>query len=574
MEYHIVYREGPEAPVARRGYQQVHLPRIAVLPTYDEARLYMRMVAMMDRHIYGKGKNGNYRVRALPFDLAPDQFEPILDDYCAGWKWDSYPHYSLFAYPFRFDGFGQGKFEAYSSVFYGFETSVDRAYSEKISADTTPEFKCGDLVLLRGFEYRPETYAVVAALWTHGGLVQKLETTDAWNGGYQFVFMYESGILGSDHAHVAFDFEMLPVGENLSHKYRILKLLSRHYKGEAPIPHDLYVRLTKELVLSEDIEAFPFSLFEDGGTSFGPPYRSTVAEEVKAFLEASKHEVQIEKGPPELQTVFVVIAMELDCGLGQGLVNALSLCESPAMFSSFQQAKEFLSFLCVRSRDEDSNPEWEIMRHRYLDKLPLDVEPSLPYSFNFRVQIVELLMPSETTTDEEFVQSLAFEELVKHTWCYNVDEALMWESSAPEVPNFDRFAFEGRYEVGDLVYVVPQTIDPESESIRGEVAVVSEAPISKEAWLASGEEPASWNPFYTVDFADGRYYLQHFHVPESSLFRVDFAIRENQAFLPLWSKYLRGELAFPDGLADRIRARTVLLRKCPRYDFDTGCIVD
>jgi hypothetical protein len=183
-------------------------------------------------------------------------------------------------------------------------------------------------------------------------------------------------------------------------------------------------------------------------------------------------------------------------------------------------------------------------------------------------------MPSEATTDEEFVESLAFEELVKHTWCYNVDEALMWESPAPDVPNFERYAFESRYSVGDLVYVVQQAIDPESESIMGEVAVVSEVPVSKEAWLASGQEPAAWNPFYTVDFADGRYYLQHFHVPESSLLLVDFAVREDQAFLPFWSKHLRGDLAFPDGLADRIRARMVLLRKCPRYDFDSGCIVE
>jgi len=573
MEYHIVYREGPEAPVERRGYQQVHLPRIAVLPTYDEARLYMKIVAMMDRHIYGKGKNGTYCVRALPFDLPPDQFEPILDDYCAGWKRDLVPHYALFAYPFRFDGFGQEKFLGYPLVFEGFETRVENAYSDKICAELTPAFMCGDLVLLRGWDYRPDTYAVVTTLGTHGQFVQNLEPADVWNGLYGFVFMYESGILGSDYAHVAFDFEMLPVGDDLPHKYRILKLLSRHYKGEAPIPHDLYVRLTEELVLSEDVEAFPFGLFGGCEITFAPPYRSTVAEEMKALFEASRGEVHIEKGPPELQTVFVVIAMELDYSLGEASVEAFRLCESPVMFSSFQQAKEFLSFLCARSRHEDDNPAWETLQQRFLDKLPLNGQPSLPYTCNFRGQIVELLMPSETTTDEEFVQSLAFEELVKHTWCYNVKEALLWESPAPERTNFERYAFEGRYKLGDLVYVVQQAIDPESESIMGEVAVVSDVPVSKEAWLASGEVPAAWNPFYTVDFTDGNYYLQHFHVPESSLLRADFPVQENQAFLPLWSKHLRGELAFPDGLADRIRARTVLLRKCPRYDFDTGCIV-
>lgn len=574
VEYHIVYREGPEVTVARRGYQQVHVPRLAVFSTYDEARLYMQMVAMMDRHIYGKGKNGSYCVRALPFDLTPDQFEPILEDFSAGWKRDFDPHYSLFAYPFRFDGFGQKKFEAYPLVFDGFDTRVGIAYSEKICAELTPDFKCGDLVLLRGWDYRPDTYAVVTTLGTQGGLVQKLEAADVWNGLYGFVFMCESGILDSDYAHVALDFEMLPVGDNLPPKYRILRLLSRHYTGEAPIPGDLYVRLTEELVLAEDIDAFPFGLFEEFDITVHPPYRSKVMEEVKALPEASKRVMHIEKGLPELQTVFVVIAMEMDYSLGQDLVEAFGLRESPAMFSSFQKAKEFLLFLCAQVRDDDTNPGWEIMQQRFLDRLPLDVEPSLPYSSNVMVQIVELLMPCETITDEELVQSLAFEDLVRHTWCYNVDGALLWESPAPERAHFERYPFEGRHKVGDLVYVVPQTIDPESESIMGGVAVVSEVPVSKEAWLASGEEPASWNPFYTVDFVDGNYYLQHFHVPESSLLLADFPVCEYQAFLPLWSRHLRGELDFPEGLADRIRARKMLLRKCPRYDFATGKIVE
>lgn len=573
MEYHIVYREGPEAPVERRGYQQVHLPRIAVLPTYDEARLYMKMVAMMDRNIYGKGNNGNYCVRALPFDLSPDQIDSVMAHFCSGWKRESYPHHSLFAYPFRFDGFGQEKFLGYPLVFDGFETRVENAYSDKICADLAPTFKCGDLVLLRGWDYRPDTYAVVATLGTQDEFVQNIEPGDVWNGLYGLVFMNESGILSCDYAHVAFDFEMLPVGDDPPHKYRILKLLSRHYKGEAPIPGDVFLRLTEELVLSEDVEAFPFELFEERDKTVGAPHRSTVAEEMKALFDASRSEVQIKGEPPALKTVFVVFAMELDYSLGKALVNAFSLCESPAMFSSFQQAKAYLSFLCAKSRDEDSNPSWETMKQCFTDRLPLGVEPSLPYSLNIRVQIVELLMPGETTTDEEYVQSLAFEELVKHTWCYDVDEALMWESPAPELASFERYTFEGRYSVGDLVYVVPQTIDSESESIMGEVAVVSEVPISKEAWIASGQESASWNPFYIVDFADGNYYLQHFHVPESSLLRVDFPVRNDQAFLPLWSRHLRGELAFPVGLADRIRARMVLLRNCPRYDFDTGCIV-
>ena len=61
MEYHIVYREGPELWGTGRQHQQVDLDRIAVFSTYEEARLYIQMVAIIDWNTYGRGKNGLIR---------------------------------------------------------------------------------------------------------------------------------------------------------------------------------------------------------------------------------------------------------------------------------------------------------------------------------------------------------------------------------------------------------------------------------------------------------------------------------------------------------------------------------
>jgi len=252
---------------------------------------------------------------------------------------------------------------------------------------------------------------------------------------------------------------------------------------------------------------------------------------------------------------------------------------APAAFSSLEKAKKFVETLCSMLR-EDFSGEWVLEQKQRFDKLPLDVIPGFNSSWLFRVQISETLMPSQTITDEDLIQSMAFEELTSHTWCYNVDGDLLWESPhlADEASELEYHLFEERYKVGDRVYVIPQALEPESESIEGELAVVSKAPVSMGVWLDTGHERESWNPFYTVDFIDDEGYLGQYHVPESSLLLATFSLPEHYArkrsFLPLWSKFLREELAFPDGLADRIRARKVHLYRRPRYDFDAGVVVE
>ena len=294
---------------------------------------------------------------------------------------------------------------------------------------------------------------------------------------------------------------------------------------------------------------------------------------------------------PKLKSVYVVLADFDAYGFPREKVD---LRAPPAAFTSLAQAKECLAFLCQELR-EDASAEWERMRACFAEGVTLDVYPEIDFSYCYRFQIVEILMARETMIDhkltrstsangssrrflhidEDLVQSLAFEELVQHTWCYNVDGKLLWESPSPSVEEsgFDRYSFEGRFKVGDLVYVVPQGIEPESESIEGDLAAVSEVPVAKVAWLGAGNARADWNPYYTVNFVDQEYYLGHYHVPESSLMPVSLEIPKRLEFLGIWSRFLRGEIEFPDGLAERICARRVQLLRRPRFDFELGTII-
>lgn len=577
VEYHIVYRKGPVQPVERRGYQQVHVPRTAVFSTYEEARLYILMVALIDRHVFGHGKNGCYRAQALPFDLAPDQFERILVDHNGdGWKLEHYPMYSPFVEPIGFDGNGLMTLR-YGHRLSNFESRTARNYSEQICAGETPQFAVGDLVFLQ-WDYTEDTYAVISALGCPAGPVQKLESTSTWTGWYYLRFMAER--VWEEYVHVGYDFELRPASTPLPSSFRMLELLSRHYKGESVFSEEVLNRLLNEGVRVENMEYFPFGDFEVHESVTPAPVEGKAVRTagpivIPSMVEAGK--IVTRQGKPALESVFVVLAMRIDCGLGKLPCDAFDLYAPPAAFTSLDEAISCAEFHCavfLRQQYDLGTPDWTALHQCRIDRLPLEFDPGLKYEYDFRIQIVKLMMAPETITDEDLVHSLAFEDLVVHTWCYNLFGTLLWESPAPEVPVFERYAFEGHFSVGDLVYVVPQGLDPESESIEGDVAVVSEAPVSKAVWLAEGNEPESWNPFYTVDFVGPGDFLHHYNVPESSLLLARFPMRKDDLFLPLWSKHLRGELAFPDGLADRIRARKVLLRKCPRYDFATGEIVE
>lgn len=281
------------------------------------------------------------------------------------------------------------------------------------------------------------------------------------------------------------------------------------------------------------------------------------------------------------KSIFVVFEFEMPL---QGSITRStsfrSSPERPQAFSSLDNAKRCIDTKCKHLRDR-TDDQWELESKYYTEKArPLDVRPELNFAYDYRFHIVEIQAPSQTMSDMDYIQSMAFDELVQHTWCFNLYGKLLWEYPDPSdnESDFDRFTFEELFNIGDRVYVIPQALEPDSESIEGDVAIVSKVPIAKNTWLTNGHDRQSWNPFYTVDFIDDEGYLRHYNVPESSLRLAIFSLPDSESqelsFLPLWSKFLQGELSFPEGLADRIRARKVyLMRHQARYDFESGSLI-
>lgn len=281
---------------------------------------------------------------------------------------------------------------------------------------------------------------------------------------------------------------------------------------------------------------------------------------------------------PAKKSVFVVFVYDLEMGIDCCASPEFyyeCACIAPAAFSSLQRAREFVGEICKRLHSQYSE-ERELARSHHAETPPFAEQRDYDFLWGLRIQLFEMLMAAETMTDEDLIQSMAFRERVKHTWCFNVDGKQLWELPDPAhgLSDFERYTFEQQYKIGDLVYVVPQLIEPASESILGEWAVVSSSPVRKDVWLDSGNAAEDWAPFYTVDFVHGDGYLKQYNVPEVCLSLPELRMQEKQAFLPIWSKFLRGLISFPDGLADRIRARKVYLIRCPRYDLASGSIID
>ena len=265
MEYHIVYSTQRRPSGRVRGYQEIQLGGLGVFSTYEESRLYVQMVASVDRHTYGRGNNGEYHVRALPFDLPPDQFTRVLaEEHGEGWRLPSYPWHSIFSEPFRFDAFGEKECQ-YRMRFNSFETRAMCRYNEGACAGQTPQFGCGDLVYLPVWVGWPDTYGVVTALWTKAGKVCALTDADVWLGWYSVLMVDPGGGLADEDVHVAFDCDMQPLPGELPDEMKILEVLSRHCKGESVLPGDVVDRLFNEHVLTQPVESFPFHLFDGAG---------------------------------------------------------------------------------------------------------------------------------------------------------------------------------------------------------------------------------------------------------------------------------------------------------------------
>ncbi len=262
MEFHLAYSNQIRVKDELRPLQQVRPDRLAIFSTYEEARLYIQMVAAIDRHKFGRDKNGSYFAHAVLFDLPPDEYTQVYgDDNCAGWQLEYYPWHSMFHYPLRFNGQGVREYRN-EPPSCGFETTALMEYNESICAGETPLFCSGDLVYLRGWEEQTDTFAVVAGLVFEAGGVRELRSTDIWRGWY---YVLVAGPWGCtiECIHTTWECEILPLTCELPEEMRILELFSLHYKGHSLIPEDVLDRLMQGDVSVQNRELFPFHLFDE-----------------------------------------------------------------------------------------------------------------------------------------------------------------------------------------------------------------------------------------------------------------------------------------------------------------------
>ena len=225
-------------------------------------------------------------------------------------------------------------------------------------------------------------------------------------------------------------------------------------------------------------------------------------------------------------------------------------------FSNFGEARE-----CMHILQQDAIKEYcneDLLSTPLLDKQMLD----------WRFLIREVLLDDDDGDFNIDLNSyLEFEKKGK-AWCYNVADALLWTLPVPATDtDFQRVDFEGEFQFGDTVYIRPQALEPTSLSIYGNYGVVCEVPESKQSWLASSKPQAGWNANYRIQYIDAFGFLTEYRLPKCCLMAVHDELPKELSFLPIWAMYLKGKATFPDGLADRIRARKVHLLNIPRYDF-------
>ena len=232
--------------------------------------------------------------------------------------------------------------------------------------------------------------------------------------------------------------------------------------------------------------------------------------------------------------------------------------EYSALFSKFEDVRDclrtFQKYTIVQYCDE-----------KFFDK-PLADENTTRWRFLIR----EIACDTDDSSAEIDLSNSI--KNAHRAWCYNIENTLLWTLPDPEADrtDFERFDFEGKFSVGDIVFILPQCIEPNSASFEGDFGVVIEIPVNKDAWLGSSKPPDEWDANYHIQYIDRFGFLDDCRLSECCLTPVPEELPKEQAFLPIWSKFLIGKAKFPEGLADRIRARKVHLLNVPRYDFANG----
>jgi hypothetical protein len=545
---------------------------LALFSTMETAQAHMRRACARDsvRHRYRVGPW--YRVSIVPFDLPETIYRTMLDEF--DWSQSAFvgPVYPDCERPWIPDNAWQAQCERDMDFDLNGEpfelANIDDANSPGGNVHKgIPKYRAGDLARVElGRNGRPSRScpAVIRLINTETrGMVPEFRENDVFEGSYPIVYF-------DDYTAVptwSFECDLYPPESPLPVEAAILGLLSRHFKGEIALPADELERFLYEIPFASGVEVFDFEQYGPIASVFEPvSFDDHVAVKYGAVSHGDNRlSGDSDSGDSTEGIVYLVLSAHVDTvDLESNAIPMWPDTDATAAFSTKSAARRFLDVALTRARldleppsDEDCarTPCLEASRGAQGDQMREETRNQQ------RFHICELMLDSELLLESV---SSAFDPgrgPLRRSWCYNGDGTLLWSMPSPQdcQPDNELFDFEGKYTVGALVWVIPQARNPESESILGDYGVIASVPLWKDAWLKAGKNPADWKGCYLVHYVHPSGYLCHYEVPESCLAQVTTTLPERFAFLPIWSKVLRGEILLPGNQMQRILERKTYL---------------
>jgi len=534
------------ATEARRGFLRLRPEWRAVFTSWDASQEYLKTVCRLDMERYGNELHRQYRIVETVLNPERTDYKAILHHERRKAKyWD----YSA-----------EGKL-----VYTRGDPELQRSEFERF--DYEGKYKIGDIVCVPPTAQEPYSASLEGGI----GVVIKVPSgkqewirsarnPSEWRGRYDVLYVPPHT---SATASVLWDAlperYLMPLRSGLPEQLLILDIWSHMLKRSADADS-----LDTGDVFWLNVEVFDFSEFESH--SEAPNTKNDMAArqpscghedptqamsrggERQGHAERSLERADFVINNTNREGVFLVqCIVSFDDTRSRGFCHTEG--EWEAVFSSWDDARSFL----------------DMARRDYGERI---IGAS-----TFFYQIEEVFLDPRARGNAAAQDAPA--RFMGRCWCFNVEGDLLWTWPDPEQDRseFDRFEFEGRYHVGDLVYLVPQAQDPESESIEGDFGVVVGVPEDKQEWLRRSKDPAEWDGCYVVHYVDDYGYLARYHAPERCLTPPMTDLPKELKFLGIWSRALKGTVQLASDLEQRILDRKIFLRNVPRYDFSKGKVV-
>ena len=198
--------------------------------------------------------------------------------------------------------------------------------------------------------------------------------------------------------------------------------------------------------------------------------------------------------------------------------------DEEAIFSSFEQARDFLKTL------EDKNATRNDL-------------------ILFRTEIVQFQLDSDESCNKKWIYDLRGVEL-------EGANPLDGDTSEPVMQNNQR-----SYQLGDIVYILPNIESKFSPSIKGDYGVICEVPVEQN------------NFEYIVYYISENGYLDHFHVPEKSIIAQKSNLPTTHIFLDLFSNHLKRKHKLDDKLVYKLINENIFVMNISSFDFHTEKII-